>query len=310
MDAVSYYAGIPQFMWENIFGLLNYLVPGVILALYAANFQNRRKREIKIEGKIALMRIDAYERVIGELYKAQDLLFPTLEEEEKANAILGYFESPTYRFQYPRMFGDEATFDAFYRQFQELQRSCQIYLDDPVSRRFDHSVGFFTTCKNLLDAYSDTERIVDFHFSEKQYRRHTDWVYKLCGMMMFSHCTQAYVELDNEMNWQLRHFTITYRRYGLRRFLGRVQDGLLFFFDRRREKSGLMGKVSRGVLFGSLNRDKKDYVSIMVELTEMMRYVHFSDKYSPREFFEGIRRPSQKDIDLYNMAFMSQVHRS
>ena len=57
-ESLDTFAGLPQFMWENIFGLLNYLVPGIILTLFAAFYQNRRKREIKIEGKIAVTRIE------------------------------------------------------------------------------------------------------------------------------------------------------------------------------------------------------------------------------------------------------------
>ena len=54
-----------QFTWEGIFGILNVLVPGGIMTLFAAYYQNRRKREIKIEGKIAIDRIDGYEKILS-----------------------------------------------------------------------------------------------------------------------------------------------------------------------------------------------------------------------------------------------------
>ena len=62
-----------QFTWEGIFGILNVLVPGGIMTLFAAYYQNRRKREIKIEGKIAIDRIDGYEKILSMYYDAQEL---------------------------------------------------------------------------------------------------------------------------------------------------------------------------------------------------------------------------------------------
>lgn len=41
-----------------------------------------------------------------------------------------------------------------------------------------------------------------------------------------------------------------------------------------------------------------------------MRYVHFSDRYSPKEFFEGKRIPSDEEQLLYGQAFMAMVHKS
>ena len=80
---------MPQYMWEGVFSVLNVLVPGVVLALFAAYYQNRRKREIKIEGKLAVERIDGYEHILKAFFEAQELQDATLEEEENAKTILG-----------------------------------------------------------------------------------------------------------------------------------------------------------------------------------------------------------------------------
>lgn len=308
MEAVNSFAGMPQFMWENLFRLLNYLVPGVILALFAAYYQNRRKREIKIEGKLAVMRIDTYEKVLAQFYKAQSLQSATLKEEEKAKAILGYFTSETYHFQYPNAFQNEETFDAFYKCFQELQRDCQIYLDYSVSNQLRRSLDFYTICKNQLDAFADTEHVVDFGFSEEQSREHIDWVYILCGMLLFSHCTKAFVELDNAINRQLRNLSLSYRRCRVRRLFSDMLDRFLLFFDRKRNSSGLRRLLSLLVLKMSLSRDHRHWLKIMLEMSEIMRYVHFSDRIAPRDYFEKVKCPPKKEMDLYNKAYLAMVH--
>lgn len=56
------------------------------MALFAAYYQNRRTREIQIEGKLAVKRIDAYEKLLYCLYYGQDfheVLLRNLETVEK-----------------------------------------------------------------------------------------------------------------------------------------------------------------------------------------------------------------------------------
>ena len=48
----------------------------------------------------------------------------------------------------------------------------------------------------------------------------------------------------------------------------------------------------------------------METAVQVMRYVHFSDHYTPQEYFEGKRIPSEKDVALYGQVFMAMVHRS
>ena len=148
---------MPQYIWEGLFSVLNVLVPGIVLVLFAAYYQNRRKREIQIEGKLAMERVDGYEQLLFVFYEGQDNHEVTLEEEEKAAAILGYFDVPTFHFQCPNAFLDEAHFDAFYEKLEGLQKDYQIYLDEEASRQLDRSVAIYTHFKIMMDAFCDTE---------------------------------------------------------------------------------------------------------------------------------------------------------
>ena len=73
-------------MWEGVFSVLNVLVPGVVLALFAAYYKNRRKREIKIEGKLAVERIDGYEHILKAFFeKRKNHHTPSVMNLPKAN---------------------------------------------------------------------------------------------------------------------------------------------------------------------------------------------------------------------------------
>lgn len=194
--------------------MLNVLVPGIVLVLFAAYYQNRRKREIQIEGKLAMERVDGYEQLLFVFYEGQDNHEVTLEEEEKAAAILGYFDVPTFHFQCPNAFLDEAHFDAFYEKLEGLQKDYQIYLDEEASRQLDRSVAIYTHFKIMMDAFCDTEHTVDLQVEECVARKNIDWMYKLMGMIMFSHCTRAYAQLDQVVCKQMNRFYLTSETLG------------------------------------------------------------------------------------------------
>lgn len=301
---------MPQYIWEGLFQILNVLVPGVVLALFAAYYQNRRKREIQIEGKLAVERIDGYEQILSCFFEGQDNNDVSLQEEEKATAILGYFDVETFRYRCPNAFRDEESFDAFYERLTQLQKDYQIYLDDEASRQLDWSVGVYTRLKNWMDAFCDTEHTVDLNVKESVARANIDWMYRLMGMMMFSHCTRAYAELDMVVCKQMNRFYLTYRRHRIRRLMRRLGESIIHIFDVNIGRKGLIGTISRYVIHFYIGKDGRDFNHIIETAVQVMRYVHFSDRYTPQEYFEGKRIPSEDDISLYGQVFMSMVHRS
>ena len=301
---------MPQYIWEGVFSILNVLVPSVVLALFAAYYQNRRKREIQIEGKLAINRIDGYEQILSCFYEGQDIHEVSLREEEEAKAILGYFDVETFRYQCPDAFKDEASFETFYKRLITLQKDYQIYLDDEASRQLDRSVGIYTRIKNWLDAFSDTEHVVDLKVEKSVARKHIDWIYRLVGMVMFSHCTRAYAELDMVVCKQMNRFYLTYRKHRLRKWLRSIGEAIIHVFDLNRNKKGVIGLICGVVMSFYIGKDGRDYVRIMKIAIEIMLYVHFSDRFTPQEYFECKRVPSHKELELYWQVFMAMVHKS
>ena len=301
---------MPQYILEGVFSILNVLVPSVVLALFATYYQNRRKREIQIEGKLAINRIDGYEQILSCFYEGQDIHEVSLREEEEAKAILGYFDVETFRYQCPDAFKDEASFETFYKRLITLQKDYQIYLDDEASRQLDRSVGIYTRMKNWLDAFSDTEHVVDLKVEKSVAREHIDRMYRLVGMMMFSHCTRAYAELDMVVCKQMNRFYLTYRKRRLRKWLRSIGEAIIHVFDVNRNKKGVIGLICGVVMSFYIGKDGRDYVRIMKNVIEIMRYVHFSERFTPQEYFECKRVPSHKELDLYWQVFMAMVHKS
>ena len=75
---------------ENIFTVLSLLIPGVILALFAAYFQTRKKSEILVETEIAKVRIRAYEEVMAVLSRVAQTVSPELDDDALIRGALAY----------------------------------------------------------------------------------------------------------------------------------------------------------------------------------------------------------------------------
>lgn len=244
------------------------------------------------------------------LYQGQNLHEVTLKEEDEAKSILGYFNVATLHFQCPNAFQDEASFDAFYDELKRLAMEYQVYLDDEAFRQLQKSIGIYTRLKYWLDAFCDTEHTVDMKVKDTVARQHIDWIFKLTGMMMFSHCARSYVIFDQVVCKQIKRFSLTYRKHRLRKGFRRIWESIMYHFDKGTRKKGLIGIISKGVIFLHMDKYERDMVGIMETLIEVMRYVHFSDRFSPKDYFEQRRVPGEQELILYNTVFMAMVHRS
>ena len=301
---------MPQYFWDGLFSILNVLVPGVVLALYASYYQNRRKREILIEGKLAINRIDGYEQILSCFYEGQYLKEISLKEEHEAIAILSYFDVRTFNFQCPDAFKNETSFDEFYERLTSLQKDYQIYLDDEASRQLDRSVAIYTRIKCWMDAFCDTEYVKDLKMESSVARAHIDWMYRLMGMMAFSHTTRAYAELDMVVCKQMNRFYLTYHKHRIRKWLRSLRDSIFHVFDMNMNRKGYLGMMCQRIIQLVIGREERDFIHIMETAIQVMRYVHFSDRYSPQEFFGGKRVPSDEEQRLYDQVFIAMMHKS
>ena len=80
--------------------------------------------------------------------------------------------------------------------------------------------------------------------------------------------------------------------------------------DLNRNKKGVIGLICGVVMSFYIGKDGRDYVRIMKIAIEIMLYVHFSERFTPQEYFECKRVPSHKELELYWQVFMAMVHKS
>ena len=301
-------AAMPKFMWDGIFTNLNVLVPALILALFNARYQYRWKKEFQIMGDIASLRIDAYERLLAVLGEVTTLKTPTMEEARRANDILSNFQFRTFNLDYPSMFASESAFDEFYDRLLVVANECQLYLDYEVSTMLQKSIAIFTHFKFILDAFSDTERYEGFHLGREKASRHVNWAYQLCGMAMYSDCTRAYVQLEQEICNQLNHFKLNYGHHNTIRCWRYMQDAfakaIMFATSWNRDAS----RRATSFLVKIMSRERRLMTEDMKDFYYVLQYVHFSDKYRPGPFFDGSVVPPEEETMRFSAVYASQKH--
>lgn len=297
---------IPAFVWDGIFLNLNWLVPTLILTMFNANYQNRRKKEFQIMGDIASLRIEAYEKLLSLLSEVAILKTPSLEELRHAKDIFQHFGFRTFNYDYPHMFDSEKSFDDFYARLIQLSYEQKIYLDYQVNHMLEKSIAIFSHYKNCLDAFCDTEQ-QEFCFTEAQIKHHIDRAYQLAGMAMISDCTRAYIQLDKTIAHQLNHFRIHYKSHHIVKSYRWVRDAILWRimkFNRRHFKAGTMFSS----LLSCLSKENVLLMNDLIEFTDVLMYVHFSDNYNPVNYFKEGRIPSEQEIISFRAAYYGQMH--
>ena len=152
--------------------------------------------------------------------------------------------------------------------------------------------------------------MVDLKVKKEVARKNIDWMYKLMGMMMFSHCTGAYAKFDMTVCKQMKRFSLTYRKHRLRIWFRKRFESFMLLIKLNSEKQGFRGKMCNVLLWLYVGREGQSMAHIMKTVMEVMRYVHFSDRYTPKEYFERKRMPDEKEMAMFGEVMMAMVHKT
>lgn len=277
---VEAFCGISKEIWVGIFSVANVLVPGMILALFTAYYQTRKKREIKLEAAIFRVRIDSYERLMKAFGKLYHTSSPTLKDEEIIDELVGYFHYPDLNIDVSSCTSTESTFDSFYNDISKLQQNERIYLDEKTKDQLSNSVALFTHCKLFLDAFSDTENEMTHYTKTKEIQDRIDFAYLMTSIMMKSLYQSTLLKLEEVIGKQLRNINLLYGYHRLKHLCLKISECFLRILYRYMNNNKVLS------LFGSImSKENKMLTAIITQLPELYSYIHVKDKYKPTEFY-------------------------
>ena len=287
-------------MVGNIFDVLDVLVPGGVLALFAAYYQTRKKNEILIETEIAKVRVSAYEDIVALLSQVMSTITPSLDEEKFLQSVLGHFDCPTRNVDYPQMFADEKSFDAFYTDLKELGNKHYIYFGYDVEKQFQESISLYSTMKLYLDAFSDAER---------GYPSRITSAYNLAAIIMRDQVNASFLKMEDLVSIKLSEVEVRPKRRPLKVFMHEMLLPLYRLADAHLHQAGWKGAISNVFLRFALGKDRLMVMHRMLNLVGVMTYLHYSDTYSPSEWF-ALSQERQQELHRDFMKIMRpQIHR-
>lgn len=151
---------IPEFMWNNIFTVINTLVCGLIVALFTSTFLKKKEERTRIAGVIVEKRINSEQEVLHflehELFKEEINIENNSKYDFVFDEVLKQYGLPTpysRQIQYARIFTSPELFERFFHNFEDQVMNHKLWLDTKVK---EHLVfmqlyfGFFNMIPLLM----------------------------------------------------------------------------------------------------------------------------------------------------------------
>ena len=130
---------IPEFMWNNIFTVINTLICGLIVAFFTSTFLKKKEERTRIGGVIVEKRINSEQEVLHflerELFKEEINIENSSKYDFVFDEILKKYNLPTPydgHMQYARIFTSPKFFNSFFHDFEDQIMNHKLWLDTKV----------------------------------------------------------------------------------------------------------------------------------------------------------------------------------
>lgn len=236
--------GLPKYVWEGIFTIVEILLVGGVTGAFIASYQKRKEVIFRVKGEILLRRMAAYE-MLEELLDgmAFQQIAPAMRDEVLIDSFLDDIPLRYNGYEYPTFFASEENFDNFYKRLQDFRKKNHVYLDWNILEIFSNLQSFLNEVKMILDAYCDTEHTDIFMHSPEDAKRKVDMVYQLYGVLLKQELLRFYALIDKCVAYDLRHLRLSYRDGVVYRWIHtRIEDIYLWARNQNRgvEKTNLL----------------------------------------------------------------------
>lgn len=131
--------GLPIFIWENIFTVINTLVCGLIVALFTFTFLKKKEERTRIAGVILEKRINSEQELLTylekQLFKEEINIENSSKYDVEITEFLSSFDLPVpyeRNVQYAVVFKNMEAFEKFFRGFEEEFQKRRLWLDKEV----------------------------------------------------------------------------------------------------------------------------------------------------------------------------------
>ena len=156
-ETINSYRGMPQFMWEGIFGIIVTLGAGLIIA-FVTSFYLKKKDEItRVSGVILEKRVNSEQEILDYLEKLSFHLELHNGKEKEWYELLTSYELTLphgQHLQYSDAFSSVEKFRDFFKGFEEVISRNKLWMGKKVRFHLSLMQGYFSWINALLIASS------------------------------------------------------------------------------------------------------------------------------------------------------------
>ena len=195
------YLKIPEFIWNNIFVLLNTLVCGLIVAIFTSTFLKKKEERTRVSGVILERRIESERKVLAflenNLTKNQLISNDKKINEYIKNILIN--QNIPITLQYSTVFENKENFDNFYKEFDTLFSEDKLWYDEKVRDHILLMIGYFSWINIIPIIISKIELPNNKKITEKEFNQSCNKCYLLYGLLLDNEINGLIADLDTKV---------------------------------------------------------------------------------------------------------------
>ncbi len=155
-QVIAFINSIPEFMWDNIFTVINTLICGLLVAFFTSTFLKKKEERTRIAGVIVEKRINSEQEVLHFLEQGLFKEEINVENSSKYDVVIsdileayGLPDPHDGHIQYARIFKSQSAFEKFFHDFEDQITTHKLWLDTKVRMHLVFMQFYFAALNSI-----------------------------------------------------------------------------------------------------------------------------------------------------------------
>ncbi len=292
---------LSPYIWTGFFKVLEVLVVGLILGLFATKYQKRKEVELKVMSNLLLRRLEALEKVHKMNCELYSFIAPNLEEQGLIYEYIDPTRFPVLNIEYRRCMTSQVDFDDYYKRLSQLIHFESIYFDYDIKEKLSEYLNYLSEIKMIMDAYYDVEQADVYK---------VDFAFKVLGVALQQDFNRFYGLIDQSIAKQLRSISLSYKDQYFKGGIKKAHYNFALYLEKYLKNEGWKGNLSRKIYYGYVYKHYGNSVLLKYtgEIGVVLMYIHYSDTYSVEEFDNLADEEIEKLLRDFHDRFILNYH--
>lgn len=268
---------LSPYIWTGFFKVLEVLVVGLILGLFATKYQKRKEVELKVRSNLLLRRLEALEKVHKMNCELYSFIAPDLKEQSFIYKYIDGTRFPILNIEYRKCMTSQVDFDDYYKRLAQLIQFESIYFDYDIKEKASEYLNYLSEIKMIMDAYYDVEQADVYK---------VDFAFKVLGVALQQDFNRFYGVIDQSIAKQLRRISLSYKDQYFKGGIKKAHYNFALYLEKYLKDKGWKGNLSRKIYYGYVYKRYGNSVLLnyIGDVHNVLMYIHYSDIYSVEEF--------------------------